>query len=393
MVLQVTEEVLAVSFSAARHRGDSFELWHRRGPTIPDLFTLRILRVLRMLRIIRMVRCMHLLRDLRSMIGSVIATLRSLIWTVLLLLGTIYVVSVYITQVVADIPATCVGCVADGTDLKKYFGGIGDTIYTLFMSISGGIDWSQACDPLIQHVSPAMGLVFAGYIGFIMFSMLNVITGIFVDSALKSSSVECEVDMIKLLHDVFELDADGHKEVKRITWDQFETHLEKPQLQAYFKAVDLDVSEARGLFDLVDIEDAKAIDVEDFINGCVRLRGPAKAIDLATVMSEIRRVRVQLDALTSATEELVTRPAPNNCEVFSPEGYSLPRCESGSPDNAASSRLLLGPSLLSSAAPLFARMAQGPVKGLSASDVEDSEERLQAPPPPRGARRPARMMS
>jgi len=44
------------------------------------------------------------------------------------------------------------------------------------------------------------------------------------------------------------------------------------------------------LFKLLDVSDTGAIQVEDFVMGCLRLRGAAKAIDLATLMSETRRM-------------------------------------------------------------------------------------------------------
>merc|ERR1719440_1645900 len=60
-------------------------------------------------------------------------------------------------------------------------------------------------------------------------------------------------------------------------------------IQLYFKSVDLDPSEARSLFKLMDADQSGTVEAEEFVMGCLRLRGTAKAIDLATLMYENRR--------------------------------------------------------------------------------------------------------
>merc|ERR1711908_73891 len=56
------------------------------------------------------------------------------------------------------------------------------------------------------------------------------------------------------------------------------------------RSLDLDVEEARGLFKLIDIDDTNEVGIEEFVTGCVRLKGNAKSIDLATLMYENKRM-------------------------------------------------------------------------------------------------------
>merc|ERR1711988_321959 len=86
------------------------------------------------------------------------------------------------------------------------------------------------------------------------------------------------------------------------TWDNFVGQLDTPEMRAYFKAIDLDPSEARGLFRLLDMDDSGTINAEEFLNGCLRLRGPAKALDLALVMREMRRMHSQFDSHLSVMQ-------------------------------------------------------------------------------------------
>merc|ERR1712084_73890 len=70
----------------------------------------------------------------------------------------------------------------------------------------------------------------------------------------------------------------------------FQNHLDKKVMQEYFKALDVDLSEAKGIFDLLDLTGSGSVDAEEFLSGCMRLRGPAKALELELVMHEVRSV-------------------------------------------------------------------------------------------------------
>ncbi|CAK9021914.1 unnamed protein product [Durusdinium trenchii] len=50
----------------------------------------------------------------------------------------------------------------------------------------------------------------------------------------------------------------------------------------------------QSLFLLLDIDDQGYIDVEEFIAGCCRIHGPAKAIDLTTLMCQVRKLHMEL---------------------------------------------------------------------------------------------------
>merc|ERR1711972_872409 len=75
-----------------------------------------------------------------------------------------------------------------------------------------------------------------------------------------------------------------------ISFEEFQSELENPQMKSYLKAIDLDQDEAEELFHLLDIEDLGTIDAEELVCGCMRLHGTAKAIDLAAFMHEYRQL-------------------------------------------------------------------------------------------------------
>merc|ERR1712129_6783 len=81
-----------------------------------------------------------------------------------------------------------------------------------------------------------------------------------------------------------------------ITWEDFEGLLGEQQMQDYFKAIDVDLSEAKSVFDLLDLDHSGSLDAYEFLDGCLRLRGKAKALDSALIMHELRQVSSRFDA-------------------------------------------------------------------------------------------------
>mmetsp|Transcript_7886 Transcript_7886/g.23925 ORF Transcript_7886/g.23925 Transcript_7886/m.23925 type:complete len:143 (+) Transcript_7886:295-723(+) len=73
--------------------------------------------------------------------------------------------------------------------------------------------------------------------------------------------------------------------------ENFQQEFKNPQMLQYFQSIDLDPSEAEGLFRLLDPDDTGIIDAEDFVMGCLRLHGAAKSIDLTVLMCEDRWLR------------------------------------------------------------------------------------------------------
>merc|ERR1719428_2832781 len=71
-----------------------------------------------------------------------------------------------------------------------------------------------------------------------------------------------------------------------LTLAEFEKHLQDDDVRAYFASLELEVSDAWTLFKLLDTEGLCEISIEDFVVGCLKLRGQARSIDLAIMMYE-----------------------------------------------------------------------------------------------------------
>jgi hypothetical protein len=194
----------------------------------------------------------------------------------------IYVIGIFFTQAVADYAP-------DKPELGYYYGSLSRALLSLFEAFTGGADWDNLVQPLIRDIHPILGVAFAFYIAFAVFAMMNVVTGVFVESALVSARQDQDVELINCLSEVFNnTDADEDND-GMISREEFDRLILEAKMQPVLDAIDVAVSEAQGLFELIDVDSSGMVSKDEFMMGCLRLRGNAKAMDLATLMYDNRR--------------------------------------------------------------------------------------------------------
>merc|ERR1719428_541370 len=104
----------------------------------------------------RVFRVFRFFRELRIVVMSILSTLRSLFWTLVLLLTVIYIFSVTILYAL-------IGSGSAVLHTSVYFSSTGRALLTLFQATTNGIDWMQVSDEL-DEVSPLLSIFFVCYI-------------------------------------------------------------------------------------------------------------------------------------------------------------------------------------------------------------------------------------
>merc|ERR1712232_1022536 len=59
------------------------------------------------------------------------------------------------------------------------------------------------------------------------------------------------------------------------------------------QTLELDTSEAKGLFHLLDVKCNGRVNADEFVSGCLRLKGQAKSLDVATLLYENKKMSSQ----------------------------------------------------------------------------------------------------
>lgn len=94
------------------------------------------------------------------------------------------------------------------------------------------------------------------------------------------------------LRDVFnQIDQDGSG---FINGDEMEYFLADPSLNTYLESIDIFPNDARALFRLLDDNDSGEVSIDEFCEGCLRLKGQAKSFDIHLLMYNNERVYEKL---------------------------------------------------------------------------------------------------
>lgn len=267
---------------------------------------IRILRILRLVRIIRFIKVMRIFSDLRAMVRGIINSVLSLVWAIILLLMIMFTAAVFITQVLTShLQEQSPPMSAEQQDdALKHFGSLMTTIYSLYKAISGGGDWGEYSDSLFM-ISPIMGVFFCLYIAFTVFAVLNVVTGVFVDGAITSAQRDAESEIMSQTAERTRHIEDVRSIFKRadvdqtgsLDWTEFEQHFGDACVQAYFRRLQLDIDgeEAlRDLWSMLDFDGDGSVDMNEFLDGCSRLKGNASSLDLARLTHNQARMEKRL---------------------------------------------------------------------------------------------------
>lgn len=252
---------------------------------------LRIIRVLRAVRVVRVVHAMHFAEELRLLVNCVAHSAKSFHWAAALIALMVYVFAVHITQItlMERLEDSAQNGARDGwghrDDLGRWFGSVPLSVLSLFQGLTGGVDWNELILPLIG-ISPWWGIVFVAYQAFALIAVMNVVTGTFVQQAMERAQHMNEVRKVAQASNVFKV-LDVNRE-GYITFDVIEKNMETAAVRGFFESIDLDLSEARCLFEMLDADNSGKLDFEEFLSGCMRLQGPAKAIDMVMFMREMK---------------------------------------------------------------------------------------------------------
>eukprot|EP00931_Biecheleriopsis_adriatica_P044082 TRINITY_DN25189_c0_g1_i1.p1 TRINITY_DN25189_c0_g1~~TRINITY_DN25189_c0_g1_i1.p1 ORF type:complete len:634 (-),score=102.82 TRINITY_DN25189_c0_g1_i1:63-1964(-) len=305
VVLSTTECILTIASSAV-------------GGSFGNLRILRIFRLARVVRAVRIVRLVRFVRALRTLVSSIASTMRPLLWAMFLLAMIIYVFSVMFTDVVTGHLAENFSHQLSSQEedevnlLKESFGSLHTTIHTLLRCVSGGVDWGDPAGLVFQKIGVPWGYLFVVYVTFCTFAVLNVMTGVFCEAAIQAA----RADQVSVLQDV---SAEQKRQAKRvsdlfdiickdnpeegITLRDIEESFENDKVATFFRSLELDCHDAWLLFQLIDTNGDGSLDSDEFLKGCLRLRGGAKCIDVKSLMKDTQIIKDHMQAMDDREAE------------------------------------------------------------------------------------------
>eukprot|EP00930_Biecheleria_cincta_P042215 TRINITY_DN29036_c0_g1_i1.p1 TRINITY_DN29036_c0_g1~~TRINITY_DN29036_c0_g1_i1.p1 ORF type:complete len:530 (+),score=82.72 TRINITY_DN29036_c0_g1_i1:44-1591(+) len=272
---------------------------------------LRVVRLCRLLRLLRLVRRIQQFDALFLITMAIRSSVSILSWTAGMLLILQMLFALLMNQVLFSFYFDNISDIIDDAileqkaDVFRYFGTFSRSLLTLFeMTLA---NWPPVCRLLVDNVSEwfmpfcIMHKVTMG------FAVIGVINGVLMQETFKVASNDNAV-MIrnkqrsmalyaqKFRHFFREADTSGDG---RMDLDEFSAVMKHEELRVWLAACELDVTDVRAVFNLLDYQGDGKLTAEEFIKGVLHLKGSARSLDLLTMQKDQRALKLQLDKLVS----------------------------------------------------------------------------------------------
>lgn len=260
---------------------------------LSNLSAMRTIRVARIVRVARVIRLLRFFRSLRMLLAAIFSTLKSCVWTAMLLCTILYMFGITFTQGVVEYKLGLEDDAVVTEELQYYFGSLPRSIFTLYKAILGGIDWEVASQAL-SDVHWFYVVLFIMMVTFVYLAVMNVVSGLFLQSALDHAAADKE-DIIQMqikesqahterfLSLFSELDVDGDG---TLNLQEMEAVMGEDRMKGFLQSLDISFFDAWTLFKLLDADAGGTVSANEFVDGCMRIRGNAKSVHMAQMLYE-----------------------------------------------------------------------------------------------------------
>lgn len=197
-------------------------------------------------------------------------------------------------------------------EVFKYYGSFARTMLTMFEILLG--NFMLPCRALVEKVSEWWMVFFLWHRVVIGFSVLTVISGVFIQETFQVAAKDDHSMIIRMEREasnhIFKMselfrnaDTDGNG---FLDLDEWTAIMDDEVVKKWLVSMGLDFEDARTLFKLIG--GGNEITAEELIRGAARLKGQARSIDLHALVAEHRHLKMllkQIDEMLKSS--LVTR--------------------------------------------------------------------------------------
>eukprot|EP00927_Polykrikos_kofoidii_P046707 TRINITY_DN40850_c0_g1_i1.p1 TRINITY_DN40850_c0_g1~~TRINITY_DN40850_c0_g1_i1.p1 ORF type:complete len:390 (-),score=53.23 TRINITY_DN40850_c0_g1_i1:52-1149(-) len=269
-----------------------------------------LLTIARSARSLRLCRLVCFVPQIRVVILTIVNTLPEFCWLGVLMVCVIFVFAIPITEGAARFVHD--GEVPDdlAENIKEDFGYVTKAMYTLFKCVIGGVNWGEPARLMI-HIGSGYLAVFIVYISLMIFSVLNVVLGFFVDGAIQLMERDRQLcrersvaknkrladDLLTMLASL-DKDSDG-----TITFSEWLDAIADGETRVLLEAMGFDSTEASNVFASIDVDNNGIVSLPELVGGIQRIKCKPTALHMDLLM---RRTSC-LDNILKKMEELDAR--------------------------------------------------------------------------------------
>lgn len=281
----------------------------------------RLVKVLRIGRLLRPLRTVAMLGELRVITAMIASSVRPLFWLICIMFFLTYMFSLLLTQGAAlYLNTSDSGNLEAHAEVKNAYGSVLRTMYSLFLAATGGEDWGERA-ALIAHAGYFYAVMIPVYIFINQFSVLNIVTGIFVDGAIelgkKDRSLMIEKQRISrdenrehLVALLEQVDKDGNGVISK---KEFFASLDNGAVHDFMDALRIDPNNAAEVFLLMDSDGNGVVQLMEFIQGMEKIQGEARSLDIHMLLLHTRKIidmLYRMQGIESSIMNIRTRKPP-----------------------------------------------------------------------------------
>jgi len=252
------------------------------------------------------------------MLEAILGSFAMMFWSIVLLAGILYMFGLFFVQGVENYLYDHGEADAGSIELLIHFETIQGAAFSLF-SAQFGNDWIDT-----YHALDYMGAFYQGafvfYILFFEFTTMNILTGIFVDHALKLSAPDNE----EKLMNKWQEDQAFAEDLKDILYELDDTRSGNVSEEVFNKVlgekatadrcavIGLDIKNACEYYKvLADKTGQDRLSIDTLVEACCRMKGPAQSVDVQTVNFQVDTMQGDVNRLLEQQDAIFKRL----CEV------------------------------------------------------------------------------
>jgi len=302
-----------------------------------NIVLLRLVRALKALRAIRMVRTLRLFTGLRLLVKACQCFLPSLGWSMVLLGVFMSMGALVLGTLLQDFILDPTQSLDDRQWVWMRYGTAYRALYTLYEITFAG-NWPTNVRPVLDRAGHGFVIFFVVYITIIVFAVIRVISAIFLKDTLDAANNDAEhlvverlrkkAEYVEKLEQVFHAMDDAGDGM--ITEERLTHILANPVAKAYFQTLDVDIYESAALFHLLDNGDGE-VTLEEFIEGIMRCKGQARAIDQVAMRADLKALDFKLSKLVRMLKSSGIISTPSHSHKEKRKGAKVPKVLRESP--------------------------------------------------------------
>jgi len=286
---------------------------------------LMVLRMFRLLRLARAVRLLVQFRTLWKMVRGLLSSAGTMFYTCVITVLMLFIFSCAAVELITKNRRTNpVDALYDPEWeelVDKFYPGIAGCMLTLIQFVV--LDSiSELYMPLVRQ-DPLVLVFFASFIVVVSVSLMNLVTAVIVEVSLEQAKQDHESErmaqvsrVLPRLRDVFfELDRDGNGQISMEEVDQANPE-HREELLKLVQADNL-----QELFDMLDVDNSGEVDIDEFLEGIVKVVTTSQPVEFIRVMKQLSLSRQNIHDLRRQIQRLEDKLLPS--KDFSRHGGRL----------------------------------------------------------------------